>query len=114
VGDLIEHNLRPDHRQVVVDSFTFAPVPFENTHQGTSAAQVRSEFGPGGSNGVLRDGVRIVGDHDLSCLPYDPVQVRDNALHVDTTAVRSDGLADRSTPVKHAGKTERDEPRAPR
>jgi hypothetical protein len=90
--------------------FPFGHIPFKEAHEGASAAQVRSEFGTGGANDVLRTGVRIVSDHDLVALPGGPVQVRDDALHIEATPVRSDGLAHHSAPVVHAGQTKREKP----
>jgi hypothetical protein len=48
---------------------------------------VRSEFGSGDAHEVFRDGVRVVSDDDPAVLPRDPVQVRDDALHIESAIV---------------------------
>jgi len=60
---------------------------------------------------VFGDDVRVICDHDLAAVPNEPVQIRYGALYIETAAVRSESLANRSAPVANTSDTERQETR---
>ena len=107
MGDFVDHGVGPDNRQMVVDALALCDVPFEETHERASAAQVRSKLRTGDAYELVGDGIRVVSDHDLPALPADPVQIRDDTFCVQSTAVRPDGFADGSAPVVDTRKAER-------
>ena len=95
------------------------PFPFVVSHSRKPTKAPRpgkwaASSDPGDADGVLRDGVRVVGDHNPAALLDDPLQVRDDTLHVKSIAVGSDRFADSSAPVVHTRQTKGEESRATR
>ncbi len=109
MGNLVQDRFGSDEGKMIIDPFASGDVPFQEANQGAPAAQVRREFRPGDAHEIFRDRIGVVRDHDATTFPGNPVEIRDGPLHVQSTAVGSDGFADRSAPVVDTGNAERQE-----
>jgi len=99
VRDGIENHVGTDNGEMIVDSFAFGAVPFQETDEGATSAQVRCEFGAGDADESFGHGVGVIGDDDETAVPSDPIEISDRTLHIQTAAVQTNGLSDRAAPV---------------
>src|ERR1051325_11217312 len=97
--DLVEYQFGADNCEVITDAFAFGHVPFQKADDRSSTTQMCGEFGACDPDEIVCYRIGVVGDHNASVLPRDPIQIRNGSLHVEGTPVRSDRFADRATPV---------------
>ena len=77
--NLVEYGFGANNYEMIVYAFSFFEVPFQETHDRSSAAKMCGHFGSSDSNEILCDGIGVIGDQHPAIFPGDPVQIWDGS-----------------------------------